>query len=170
MDDRVGTSGPQGLSRRRLVQALVVGAGVVGAAATGRASAEEQVNGDRTLTLTGRNFRTARLGAQAGKLPSEANVPATSGELVLADGAAGRFVSTTVPGSGGKFLLHSFDLGDGTLLGMGSGALHEGAFAVVGGTGRYAGASGAYIAHQSPRELGGDGSASFVFALTGPEA
>lgn len=163
-------SGPAPLSRRRLVQALVVGAGAVGAATAGRASAQEPLATSGTLTLTGRGFRATRLGAEPGQLPTEANVPATSGELVLERGAVGRFASTVVPGSGGRFVLHSFDLGDGTLLGMGSGELSDGAFAVVGGTGRYAGATGAYTARQSPRDLGGDGSASFIFDLTGRKA
>lgn len=168
METQKRTSGAPALSRRRLVQALVVGAGAAGVAATGRASAQQPAAG--TLTLTGREFRTTRLGAQAGTLPTSANVPATSGELLLDGGDVGRFASTTVPGSGGSFVLHSFDLGDGTLLGMGSGPLVEGAFAVVGGTGRYAGASGAYTARQAPRDLGGDGSASFTFSLTRQEA
>ena len=171
--DAPGTSPVQAtLSRRRLVQALVVGAGAVSAAAAGRASAQEPVTADggRSLTLTGRDFRTARIGAEAGKLPGEVHMPATRGDLLLEDGATGRFASTTVPGSGGRFVLHSFDLGDGTLLGMGSGDVREGAFAVVGGTGRYAGAVGAYTARQSPRDLGGDGSATFVFDLTRLEA
>lgn len=171
MDASTSTSAAApALSRRRLVQALVVGAGAVGAAAAGRASAAEPALDAGTMTLTGRGFRTTRLGAQPGKLPSEDHLPATSGELVLADGESGRFASTAVPGSGGRFVMHSFDLGDGLLLGMGSGSLREGAFAVIGGTGRYAGASGAYTAHQSPRDTGGDGSATFVFALTRREA
>lgn len=163
--DTSDSAGP--VSRRRIVQALVVGAGALGAASVGRAAvAQEPGSGARALVLQGRQFRTQRLGATPGQLPESSHTPATSGELVLADDASGRFASTSVPGSGGQFVLHSFDLGDGTLLGMGSGSLTDGAFAVVGGTGRYAGARGSYTARQSPRDLGGDGSATFTFALS----
>jgi hypothetical protein len=50
---------------------------------------------------------------------------------------------------------------------MGMGSVEPGrhAFAVVGGTGRYAGARGAYVASQHLRELGGDGTAHFVLDL-----
>ena len=48
--------------------------------------------------------------------------------------------------------------------------LDEGSYAIVGGTGRYAGASGTYTARQSLRELGGDGTAEFTLNLTALEA
>ena len=51
------------------------------------------------------------------------------------------------------------DIGSGT-----AGAL-EGSFAVLGGTGRYAGMQGTYLARQGHEELGGDGAAKFVFEL-----
>ena len=61
---------------------------------------------------------------------------------------------------------HSFNLSDGTILGLGTGAGDgESTFAIVGGTGRYAGARGTYIAHQRPRELGGNGTAEFRLTL-----
>ncbi|MCW2776885.1 MAG: hypothetical protein JWN17_610 [Frankiales bacterium] len=158
----------EGLSRRGLVQALVLGGAVAGAAAAGRASASGPTPDH--LVLRSRDLRATRAGSEAGKLPDAGSVPATHGSLDLGDGDPGRFDSTSVPGSGGRFVMHSFDLGDGLLLGMGSGPLRDGAFAVVGGTGRYAGATGAYTARQSPRDLGGDGSAEFVFDLTGRES
>lgn len=162
------------LSRRRLVQALVLGAGAAGAAAasatTGTTAGPLTGRGESgRLVLSGQRFRTVRLGKQPGALPERDMVPATSGELLLEDGALGSFSAAAVPGSQGRFVLHSFDLGDGLLLGMGSGALAEGAYAVVGGTGRYAGAVGSYTAAQSPSDLGGDGSARFEFTLTPTE-
>ena len=39
-------------------------------------------------------------------------------------------------------------------------------FAIVGGTGRYAGARGTYLARRDPLEFGGDGTASFEIDLT----
>ena len=38
-------------------------------------------------------------------------------------------------------------------------------YAIVGGTGRYHGASGSYVASQRPAGAGGDGSADFTFML-----
>lgn len=160
-----GARTTDGLSRRGLVQALVLGGAVAGAAAAGRATADEPAP-DR-LVLRCHDLRATRVGSEPGKLPEVGSVPATHGTLDLGDDESGRFDSTSVPGSGGRFVMHSFDLGDGTLLGMGSGPLRDGAFAVVGGTGSCAGATGAYTARQSPRDLGGDGTAEFVFDLTG---
>jgi len=49
---------------------------------------------------------------------------------------------------------------------MGSVLPGESLFAIVGGTGRYAGARGSYVASQHLRELGGDGTAHFVLNLS----
>jgi hypothetical protein len=63
---------------------------------------------------------------------------------------------------------HSFNLQKGTILGLGTGTGGgESMFAIVGGTGSYAGARGTYVAHQLPRELGGDGTAEFRLTLVG---
>ena len=61
---------------------------------------------------------------------------------------------------------HSLNLGDGTLTGMGTSHGEESTFAIVGGTGRYAGARGSYVARQLPVELGGDGTAELVLTVT----
>ena len=62
--------------------------------------------------------------------------------------------------------LHTFKLRDGTIIGSGTSGALEGEFAILGGTGRYAGARGTYVARQSRHELGGDGTAEFRFTLT----
>jgi hypothetical protein len=64
-------------------------------------------------------------------------------------------------GYGGVLQLQTLDLLDGTIVGIGAGGVHENPFAIVGGTGRYAGLRGTYVARQSPREHGGDGTAEF---------
>ena len=69
-------------------------------------------------------------------------------------------------GAGGALQLQTFDLLDGTIMGIGAAGAHENPFAIVGGTGRYVGVSGTYVAKQSPRELGGDGTAEFTLTLT----
>ena len=63
-------------------------------------------------------------------------------------------------------MLHTFELTGGTILGMGSGPLREATYAVIGGTGRFQGAAGSYVARQHPRDLGGDGTAEFVLDFT----
>jgi hypothetical protein len=65
----------------------------------------------------------------------------------------------------GSMEFHTFSLDDGTILGMGSVFGGANVFSIVGGTGRYAGANGTYRAEQRLRELGGDGTASFVIDL-----
>jgi hypothetical protein len=64
--------------------------------------------------------------------------------------------------------MHHFNLKDGTIVGMGTlGGFHEveSVHAIIGGTGRYVGATGSYVARQSPIELGGDGTADFTFNI-----
>ena len=59
---------------------------------------------------------------------------------------------------------HQVTFHDGSIVGIGTlGDLYgaPSAHAIIGGTGRYEGASGSYIARQRPIELGGDGTADF---------
>jgi hypothetical protein len=62
---------------------------------------------------------------------------------------------------------HVFVLPNGMLFGMGAngGRGEESNYSVLGGTGVYAGVSGVYQAVKSPRDSGGDGSATFKFRL-----
>ena len=60
---------------------------------------------------------------------------------------------------------HTLNLRDGSLTGMGTSQSEESFFAIVGGTGRYAGARGSYVARQTPLERGGDGTAELVLAI-----
>ena len=62
---------------------------------------------------------------------------------------------------------HTFTLGDGTIHGIGSAVRGaDGEFLILGGTGRYAGIQGSYLARQGTRELGGNGTAEFRLTLT----
>ena len=65
----------------------------------------------------------------------------------------------------GSMELHTFRLEGGTILGIGSTIAGESIFSIAGGTGRYAGSRGTYIAQQRLRELGGDGTAEFTIDL-----
>lgn len=60
---------------------------------------------------------------------------------------------------------HTVNLRDGNLTGMGTSQGQESVFAIVGGTGRYAGARGSYVARQAPIERGGDGTAELSFTI-----
>jgi len=74
---------------------------------------------------------------------------------------AGSFNSVVLPSGGDGVELHTFQLVGGTLLGMG----RVGGYAIVGGTGTFAGASGAYLFEHLITARGGDGSANFVIDL-----
>jgi len=68
----------------------------------------------------------------------------------------------------GSLELHTFLFPDGSLVGSGvaTGTTEsEGHFAIIGGTGRYHGARGSYVARQSHADLGGDGTATFTLTL-----
>ena len=123
--------------------------------------------GQTTLTLRGADWRLVAPYSKAGVMPAAEAAPATHGRIVAQDGTAlGQFQAAAVPGAAGRFQLHSFELTDGSILGMGAGALDDAVFAIVGGTGRWQGATGSYVARQRPRELGGDGTAEFILNVT----
>ena len=71
-----------------------------------------------------------------------------------------------VRGSVSRLEIHTFHLEDGTIHGLGT-ALRgtAGSFTILGGTGRYAGVSGSYVATQRQREHGGNGTADFHLKL-----
>jgi hypothetical protein len=68
----------------------------------------------------------------------------------------------------GSLELHTFVFPDGTIVGSGIASAatdSEGQFAIIGGTGRYLGARGSYVARQSYADFGGDGTATFTLTL-----
>lgn len=130
-----------------------------------------------TLTLYGRRWHMHSPESRTpGRLPVRGDRLSMFGELSRKrDGKkAGEFYSAYFslnspfgpgPAAAAGLELHTFNLDDGTILGLGSHWGEEGLYAVVGGTGRYAGAKGSYVARQRPHELGGDGTADFVLTL-----
>lgn len=167
-----GSSG--GVRRRRLLAAFGLGGAVTAAVGVPRvlettARDDTTARRDRldtgTLHLSGADLRVST-GAGPGELPAGRAVPSTTGRLVGDDGSdQGVFRSSPLHLGAGAATLHTFDLADGTILGMGSGPLSEATFAIVGGTGRYAGATGAYVASLSPKGAGGDGTGEFTMDL-----
>ena len=62
--------------------------------------------------------------------------------------------------------IHTFHLDGGTIHGLGSSTPGQtGQFVILGGTGRFTGAKGGYVADQRHREAGGDGTADFHLKL-----
>ena len=173
MPDSTSTTRKGILKRVALVTGGAIGIAAVGretagngthpaVAATQAAPAEPE-----TLVLHGRNWHLAVPGTAPGELPA-LDVPATpSGVLVDTKGKRlGSFSAANLAGLGPAIQLHTFDLAGGTILGIGAAGVHDSPFAIVGGTGRFAGAGGTYVAKQSPRELGGDGTAEFTLNLS----
>jgi hypothetical protein len=151
-----------------LGRGLMVLAGL-GAAVAGRPAFARARPG--SLVLYGRNWRGYGHGRG---LPLEDDRLSVRGDLLARPdgGPVGEFFATAFafggaphPAHAERLELHTFKLAGGTIFGTGTVGGLEGAFAIVGGTGRYAGAHGTYVARQGHPELGGDGAAQFVFDL-----
>jgi hypothetical protein len=162
------------LKRLALLAGGAAGLGAVGGKAFGRGTAAPAAvpaaasgRKTRNVVLHGRDWRHVVHDAEPGKLPPPTAVRTPSGRIVDARGRElGSFRAANLVGAGGALQLQTFDLVDGTILGIGAAGIHESPFAIVGGTGRYVGVSGTYVAQQSPRDLGGDGTAEFTLTLT----
>jgi hypothetical protein len=161
------------LKRLGLVAGAAVGLGVAGKKAfvdEPQAAPATPVLKDgttQTLVLQGRDWRMNAPGVKPGELAGPTDLPAPFGRFVDAKGKdLGAFSAANLPGAVGAIQLHTFNLVDGTILGIGAAGLHENPYAIVGGTGRFSGARGTYVAKQFPRELGGDGTAEFTLTLT----
>jgi len=124
-----------------------------------------------SLVLYGRNWRSDR---RVGDLPHDGERISVRGDLSARPGgeAVGEFFAAAFalggaahPAQSERLELHTFKLKDGALFGTGTAGQREGAFAIVGGTGRYAGAQGTYVARQDHGDVAGSGTAEFVFEL-----
>jgi hypothetical protein len=167
-----------GPSRRSfLVRGIVLAAGALGVGAGGAAAASAAEPAQQTLTLHGRFFHLHAQNRRAGVVPVKGERLTGYGELLDRPNGkkVGEFFSTlfavdspftATPAGATGLEYHSFNLQDGTILGLGTGVTGgESVFAIVGGTGHYAGARGTYVADQRPRELGGNGTAEFRLTL-----
>jgi hypothetical protein len=162
----------------------MLAAGAIGIGAARRADAAVVTvapagNGTRTAELRfyGRNFHLRAAGHEPGQVPTKDERHNTYGELlahpngkqVVGHFTAAHLTHNSPFAAGASSLeIHTFALKDGTIHGLGSVARGvEGHFVILGGTGRYAGASGSYVARQNSRELGGNGTAEFHLTLAG---
>jgi hypothetical protein len=168
--------------RTALKRALMVLGGIAGVVATrgvvdagaGKPSPAQT----ETLSLHGRDWHIFSRDLNRGELPAGGVQMVGYGDLHVSpeSGRVGEFYGTYVslhrPGWVGPLSSieqHTFVLADGSI--MGSGTTKPGLetaddFAIVGGTGRYAGVRGTYVLSQSHQELGGDGTARVTFTFS----
>lgn len=158
--------------------ALGYGATKVGFSSSGPARAAPATNpAETSLTLYASGLAIHGQGRRSGQPLTRGGHANVFGELTDRAGGkkVGEFYSAqfatlapfgATPFAAGALETHTFNLADGTILGMGSHFDGEGKYAVVGGTGRYHGVGGSYVASQRPLGLGGDGTAKFTFNLT----
>lgn len=175
MSTRVPNAGRRAILKRGALGAASVAAVAVaaGAVTTPRAAAKtETASGMRTMRLIGQSWHTDTVKPA---LPGKGDQFAVYGELHQPGvGKVGEFFSTNIgvdspfqiTGEGvGTFEIHTLTLDGGTIIGVGIGGGIEKSYAIVGGTGKYAGARGSYLARQNTYGLGGDGKAELLLTL-----
>jgi hypothetical protein len=157
--------------RGALGRGLLVLGGLVGLGAASAAAHPE----DGSLVLYARIVDDGVRGQRPGALPHRGDRLTLRAELLDdPDGDPvgelhGAGFALNGPGAHAeteRLELHTFRLRDGTIVGSGTSGPLAGEFAILGGTGRYAGARGTYRVRHDRRELGGDGTAEFHLTLT----
>jgi hypothetical protein len=122
--------------------------------------------GPLNMSMFVRDVRFTTPGLKLGTLPDFGSAMSPKGRLESPTGdQLGKFSSGILPGSDGQVAVQRFILSDGSLIGMGSGQLDGEEYAVVGGTGRFAGAIGSYTVTLQAGTSGRD--AEFAISLTG---
>jgi hypothetical protein len=131
---------------RRLLVALggVVGLGAGGAAAaTVAGGGGARAQGVRTMTLYARDVHRSRSGVAHEPRPGRRDTRTHAAQLLDARRSpVGQF--SGAPVGDGATQLHTFALADGAIFGLAASDAAGAAHAIVGGTGRYAGATGTY--------------------------
>jgi hypothetical protein len=176
---------PRVASRRSVLgrgALLVAGALGIGAAARKVGSPEAKAapsvapptGRPAELRLFARHYHLHSPTHRAGQIPAKGERTSAYGELLDKPGgkvvghftAAHLTLDSPFAAGLGSLEIHTFHLGDGTLHGLGASAPGaEGQFVILGGTGRFAGARGGYVATQRHREAGGNGTADFHLKL-----
>ena len=167
--------------RTMLKRGLVLAAGAFGVTAAGKEAQAATRTVPNQLRLSGRNWRLSVPDRRPGEALRLGDVGAVYGDLF--DGMKGspfgqffgsRLAIQSVPGghalADGSVEVHTFVLPHGTIVGMGTAVFGDAIFAIVGGTGKYHGVTGSYVANQRLREQGGNGTAEFILTLHGLEA
>lgn len=178
-------AGPKA-SRRTVLRHGVLALGAI-AGAVGLAGTVDKVRsgtllvadapGTTRITLVGSDWHLSAPGLRRGDLPKRGDHVSVTGVVAMAGRAdeAGSFFASVQhldnPAGHGSHALaqletHTFQLAGGTLFGIGTTIRdQESSYAIIGGTGKYLGASGSYIGKQNPLETGGDGTAHFTLTL-----
>jgi hypothetical protein len=175
MATRVPSVGRRTILKRGAIGAASVAAIAVAAGTQSspqRASPAVATSGSRTIRFVGRGWHTDTAKAA---LLGKGDAYSVYGELLSPAGdKMGEFFSQNVgvnspfqiTGEGvGSFEIHTLSLPEGTIVGVGVGGGRERSYAIVGGTGKYAGARGSYLARQDTYGLGGDGKAELLLTL-----
>ncbi len=161
-------------SRRSVLgRGLAFAAAAVGFSAAGAQAATPKKEGTELL-LYGRGFHLRSQTKRPGQVPEAGDRHSAYGELLDRPNGkvVGQFTAahlthdSTFTAGASSLEIHTFTLKDGTLHGLGAVARGaEGHFVILGGTGRFSGMTGSYVARQNARELGGNGSATFHITL-----
>lgn len=147
-----------GASRREVIAGIGglgllaggLGAGLVAVDRGGASGSDAGAAPARPATLRGLYVAISFPGAEKGRGPTRPAVPLQHGVLADAGGAPiGRFDTSQLEGGRGPAHLQRLELDDGVVIGLGP-AAREGTFAIVGATGRFAGAGGAYTVSRTP--------------------
>ena len=168
------------LTRAALLTGGVAGLGFMARSDSGGGSSPGLPGGALTMELYGSEWHLSSPDRARGLTPAQGERSSSYGRLHASPGGelVGEFYASSFafnspfgesPYAAAHMETHTFNLSDGTLVGIGTiGGFHdrESVHAVIGGTGRYAGASGTYVAQMSPLELNGSGAAKFAFDLT----
>jgi hypothetical protein len=156
------------ISRRGLLSRLGLAAGAVGV--TGSVVAQSAGAKTRVPRVVhGADWRVVWPDVKPGEKHPVGATRLPRGKLVDTGGARlGSFESSVMSTSGKGRHMHHLEFDDGTITAVGPATFDDATYAVVGGTGRFAGASGSYHLVQRPAASGG--SATFTFDVTTPEA
>ncbi len=167
-------------TRRSIIRRGLMAIGAIaslGVAGRPSAAPAPLAGAGRLLTLHGTDWHIESADLAAGRLPQPGQRMLASGQLMSSpDGESiGEFIATYVSlnapdgfGALASAEQHTLKLHDGSIMGMGTtgeGLDSEDEFAIVGGTGRYAGARGSYLVRQNFYEFGGDGTATITLRL-----
>ena len=162
----------QGATSRRSLLAsfglVAGGASALGASSPAQAGGPVAPKASLPQLIFGVDWRLVRPGVAPGTFPPLGTPSLPQGRLVDEAGAdLGRFHASVLTSSGPGTHLHQFDFADGTLSAVGPATTGEATYAVIGGTGRFAGATGTYLLRQRPAANGG--TAEFVLNITSSE-